>query len=1296
MKKTSLIRAFIEKATSRNERNANAERARTRALRLERLESRELLSVAPGGEFLAADALAVYESSVATCSDVLDISDAMLDDAPVLRATSIVVTSEADVVDPDDDVVTLREALDAAQSGDAITFDSSLQGKTIELQLGVLTTNKSVAIDASNLLDATTSAPGLTISGLGASQILSLSQAVDVEITGIAFTNGYSTKTNEGGAITNGGATLSLVNCAISDSSSPQGGGAYFDGGKTTLTNCVVTNNAAITTFGGGLYSLGGEITLVDCVVTNNTAKYGGSGVYNDGATLSFDSCSINNNSGYSGGGLDVRSGETTLSYCVLTNNSVTNYGGAIFNNGSALSLDNCAIYGNTAQMGGAIYFLGGGTELVNCTVTNNAATRDGGGVYLAATGTSTVSGLSAYNTILVGNSATRSGADVFYSGSSNAYANAWNTLSSYSDWASGADNVVYDASKPLFTDAATGDYTLAIGSQAIDKGGNQYVAESTVVDLAGNPRFSVVTVDAGAYEFQKIKLDAPTNPRVTDRAETTFSVEWDAAENASGYRFAWKNATDSEYVYVDVIGASKTEYTLEGLVGDTTYEWKVQTVGDGISYIDSDFTDPLSVKTLKKLDAPANPTETAKTETTISVAWDAVANANGYRLAWKNASDSEYVYVDNIDSATTEYTLPDLDNGATYEWKVQALGDDVDFVNSNYTDPRTVQPRQKLAAPTNPTETTKTDATITVAWDAVANASGYRLAWKNIDASEYVYVDNIAASTTSYTIDGLAGDSTYEWKVQTLGDGVDYADSDYTEERSAATLLKLDAPTNPNVTDKTETTITVAWDAVENASGYRVVYKNKTASSYTYVTLNRASATSYTLTGLDAGAVYNWKVQALGDKVSYVNSAFCATQTARINEPTQLDAPANPREKDASGTTIVVEWDAVENATGYRFAWKNMSESSYVTDELDATTTEYALTELAIGAAYNWKVQALGDKLDYVDSEYCATQIVRTSDPVQLDAPVPTESTRTETTITASWEAVENASGYRFVWKNKADSSYTYVTVDASETSYTQTGLDANATYDWKVQAVGDKVAYLNSDFCATQTVKAIEPVDLTPPTNLRETAKTESTVSVAWDAVANANGYRLVWKNIADSSYTYVTISASTTSHTLTGLESGEAYNVKVQTLGDVNSTWSETLIVRVSEPVQLDAPVPIESTRTEATIAASWGAVENASGYRFVWKKVGGSYAYVTLGSSETSYTLTQLDNDASYQWKVLALGDKAAYLDSAYCQTQTVKPQQTETSESSAILDLGDELFDELADEDYDLLAVNFIA
>jgi len=66
------------------------------------------------------------------------------------------VTTELDVVDPTDELVSLREALSTAEQGETITFASNLRGKTIALGGSALSITTGVTIDASSLASSGT------------------------------------------------------------------------------------------------------------------------------------------------------------------------------------------------------------------------------------------------------------------------------------------------------------------------------------------------------------------------------------------------------------------------------------------------------------------------------------------------------------------------------------------------------------------------------------------------------------------------------------------------------------------------------------------------------------------------------------------------------------------------------------------------------------------------------------------------------------------------------------------------------------------------------------------------------------------------------------------------------------------------------------------------------------------------------------------------------------------------------------------------------------------------------------
>ena len=81
-------------------------------------------------------------------------------------------------------------------------------------------------------------------------------------------------------------------------------------------------------------------------------------------------------------------------------------------------------------------------------------------------------------------------------------------------------------------------------------------------------------------------------------------------------------------------------------------------------------------------------------------------------------------------------------------------------------------------------------------------------------------------------------------------------------------------------------------------------------------------------------------------------------------------------------------------------------------------------------------------------------------SEPVKLEAPVVSCTAQTENSLTFSWEAVANASGYQV----SVDGGSTYGDTQTT-TSYTWTGLTVSTTKTLYVKAIGDGTNYTDSD---------------------------------------------------------------------------------------------------------------------------------------------------------------------------------------------------------------------------------------
>lgn len=118
--------------------------------------------------------------------------------------------------------------------------------------------------------------------------------------------------------------------------------GFTITGGRTSLDDSLDTQRR-----GGGILarSLGGYSTITNCVITDNAASLQGGGAYLSNATL--QNCDIAENHSYGmGGGLGLYN--STVTFCTLSKNSAVSQGGGFSAVGSNISC--CKIDDNTSN----------------------------------------------------------------------------------------------------------------------------------------------------------------------------------------------------------------------------------------------------------------------------------------------------------------------------------------------------------------------------------------------------------------------------------------------------------------------------------------------------------------------------------------------------------------------------------------------------------------------------------------------------------------------------------------------------------------------------------------------------------------------------------------------------------------------------------------------------------------------------------------------------------------------------------------------------------------------------------
>lgn len=392
-------------------------------------------------------------------------------------------------------------------------------------------------------------------------------------------------------------------------------------------------------------------------------------------------------------------------------------------------------------------------------------------------------------------------------------------------------------------------------------------------------------------------------------------------------------------------------------------------------------------------------------------------------------------------------------------------------------------------------------------------------------EATVYTAAISLTAKT-NYTFTGLtasffkvAGSTSTSCTIG--GDGTTATVTAVFPATASSTAVKLDKPVVTGIS-QSGTYWVISWNPVTNASGYKFrqtdgtnIWHDCSSNSYTFVTAPQDGNT--------------FEVIALGDGTAYSDSdatQYTYTLTP-APEPVQLDTPSGLVIAENSGVWTAT-WNEVANASGYRFrqvggvGWHDLTTASYTFVNAPQNGDSYEIYAVGDGTAYMDSAVYTGSYT--VSAPEPEPEPEPVPEPVKLDRPSGLVIAENGGVWTATWNAVSNASGYRF--QQVGGHGWN----DLSSTSYTFTNAPQDGD-QFEIVAVGDGVNFTNSDVYA-DTYSAPAPVSVQLDTPSGFNMSSDGTAwTLTWNQVSNAGGYKLrqtngsgTWHDCSTNSYTFV----------------------------------------------------------------------------------------------------------------------------------------------------------------------------
>lgn len=365
-----------------------------------------------------------------------------------------------------------------------------------------------------------------------------------------------------------------------------------------------------------------------------------------------------------------------------------------------------------------------------------------------------------------------------------------------------------------------------------------------------------------------------------------------------------------------------------------------------------------------------------------IKIEWTAIPNASGYMLERKKGDGLYDILEENLPSSTTSYTDINTEYQQEYSYRLTALGNNVNYGKSELSNVVTATAMNGEIVTLDPPTFALAVAdrfagSVQITWDFVLGAQAYLIERKLHSGSEWLSIQ-VSSATRAYTDEDTTYPNEYDYRMKTIGNGINVFSSDYSEVSSITVsdpyegLIYLN-PVSISLTQVTDlNTVTVTWGDNVNAIGYKLERKLHSASAWS--TVYSGMATTYSDANLTWEAEYDYQITALGDYSTFRDSVP-TSDTIEIELPTsqQLATPvlSGAEATVTSGKAITLTWSAIANASSYTLERKLSTDTDYavVIEGILPSAVSYTDTSVLGGRTYNYRLTAIGDNLYYTDS---------------------------------------------------------------------------------------------------------------------------------------------------------------------------------------------------------------------------------------------------------------------------------------------------------------------------------------
>ncbi|XP_063344970.1 tenascin isoform X1 [Pelmatolapia mariae] len=611
----------------------------------------------------------------------------------------------------------------------------------------------------------------------------------------------------------------------------------------------------------------------------------------------------------------------------------------------------------------------------------------------------------------------------------------------------------------------------------------------------------------------------------------------------------------------------------------------------------------------------PKDLTVVEVTPETVDVSWENEMRVTEYLITYVPTASGGLELDMRVPGDHKKATIRELEPGVEYLISVYAV------LSNKRSVPVTARVATYLPEPEGLKFKSVRDTSVEVQWDPLDIAfDGWNLIFRNTKEEDGEILNSLGRPETTFEQSGLGPGQEYEVKLEVV------KNNKRGPPASKNVVTMIDAPSQVNVRDVTDTTALVTWfQPVAEVDGVTISYgPSLNSADRTLVELTSAD-TQYHLGNLTPDTEYEVSLTARrGEGTSIpIYESFL----------TDLDAPRDLQTVELTDESITLEWkNSRAQVDNYRIKYGPLSGGEH--EELlfppgPKDSTQAKITGLRPGTEYGMGVTAVKDERESLPTTANAV--------TALDAPKDlTVTEMTETTMMLEWRRpFAKLDSYRLVYIS-ADGHRAEEVIPGSSETHTLRGLTPGMLYTINISAERGRRSSVPATISA--------PTDLGSPKGIRFSDVTDTSATVHWVTPrARVDSYRVTYVPVYGGNAKTLSVDGSASQIVLPNLTPGVTYKVTVIAIKGQRESepGSDSVTTALDKPRGLNA---VNITDSEALLL--WQpAIATVDGYVITYSADLVAPVMERVSGNVVEFEMNSLAPATHYTVKVYAVRDLA---------------------------------------------------